>query len=36
MTQNRDERVFAIILALVVAVLSASTAPWWWNRILQR
>jgi hypothetical protein len=33
MPQDREGRLFAIVLALVVAVLSASTAPWWWNRL---
>lgn len=33
MARNGNGRVFAIVLALVVAVLSASTAPWWWERL---
>lgn len=33
MARVRNDRAFAIALAIVVAVLSASTSPWWWDRL---
>lgn len=33
MARNGDGRLFAIGLSLLVAVLSASTSPWWWDRV---